>query len=305
MGEQAKAAKGQLDEISKRLEETEAAINRLKNEKKTAQDEELELQERLEQERESTKKEKKRLTGKIQELTNLIETAPKGDAKSEDLKKLEDQIKELEAQTKAVEEARAKAEAQSVEFNAALEEAKNRLAAAQQENAALSETTRKSKAELDALNRALDKEEDARALLEAKNRHAAAEVEDLKRRISAFAGDAGRTSELTSHYKTENVGLKKELEEFEKDNRMLSRELKALRAKLEELIHQTNMERAGKQRLLNGNSSLKKLVMDRSLANSELMSQLRSTFELEKAGLEAQITQLEDRRKRLAAQLSK
>jgi len=275
-GDQTKALKNQLDDLNKRVEDSEAANNRLKNENKASQEEELELNDRLEQEREAAKKEKKRLGQKIQELTNALEAAPKGDAKSEDLRKMEDQIREIEDQTKAAEEAKTKADAANAEYLNTLKDLKDKVAEIEKRNAAVAEENRKTKEVLDQLTRELEKEEDARALLEAKNRHAAAEVEDLKRKISAFAGDAGRTSELSAHYKNENVGLKGDYEDLDKDNKILAKEVKEARAKFDEVMKQSGNERAQKLRLQNSNGVLKKLVMDRILSNNEILAQLKT-----------------------------
>eukprot|EP01088_Endostelium_zonatum_P020748 TRINITY_DN77_c0_g1_i1.p1 TRINITY_DN77_c0_g1~~TRINITY_DN77_c0_g1_i1.p1 ORF type:complete len:1476 (+),score=481.22 TRINITY_DN77_c0_g1_i1:310-4428(+) len=274
--DQTKALKNQLDDLTKRVEDGEAANNRLKNENKAAQEEEADLNDRLEQEREGAKKEKKRLTAKIQELTNLLENAPKGDAKSEDLRKMEDQIRDIEDQTKAAEDAKAKADAANAEYANSLKDLKEKLAEVEKRAAENAEANRKAKEALDQMTRELEKQEDARALLEAKNRHAAAEVEDLKRKISAFAGDAGRTSDLTAHYKSENVGLKADFDDLEKDNKILAKDVRDARAKFDEVLKQAGTEKAQKTRLQNSNAVLKKLVMDRILSNNEILNQLKT-----------------------------
>eukprot|EP01090_Pellita_catalonica_P011904 TRINITY_DN2468_c0_g1_i1.p1 TRINITY_DN2468_c0_g1~~TRINITY_DN2468_c0_g1_i1.p1 ORF type:complete len:1523 (-),score=424.51 TRINITY_DN2468_c0_g1_i1:2024-6232(-) len=293
VNDQVKQLETQKEEALVRLDEAEATNGRLKQERSTKV---AELEQQLDAEKERAAQEKRKLNRKATQLQDeAAEAANNTGANEEDIKALKDQLETANAQLEALDAAKDEADKKTGESKAESDQQKADLEAVDEENAALEGRNRSLKDELTAAQREADNEERARSLVEAENRRLLAEISDLTRKTKATAG--GHKKELALHHQKENASLKGEMSELEDENNELRQAVRDAKEELNKILRQSAFEVSAQDRLTTGADEMKKFAMMREMANSELISMLTSSYENEKANLEAEIADFEARNK--------
>jgi len=301
-GEAFKNLKLQLEDTTRKLEEAESAAARLKAEKKTLGDEISDLEALLEQEVENGRKDKRRMTAKVQELQDKVNNAPKGDANAEDLKKLEDQLKEVVEDLAGADKARSASERLASQAGIELEDLKTQLEDLGRALGRGAGMDKRQEADKLEVKEAFEAAQTARVGLEETGKRLAAEAEELRKRLSDLAMGAAAGAD-TFDYKRENRALKKEVGDLDRENRGYERELRSLKDKIAEATYVLEQERAAKEKLAEEAKELKVSFVDSEKLSGEAVGKIQAVNEEDIASLLAEMSELEEKNKLLQGQL--
>lgn len=302
---QAKTLKTQVDETKRRLEEAEASAARLEKERKNALDEVAQLTADLDAERDSGAQQRRKLNNRISELQSELENAPKtGGASSEEVKRLEGELERLEEELLTAQEARAAAEKNLDKANLELEELRQEADDAARDNDKLVKDNRKLKADLDEARIQLEEEQDAKSHADSSSRRLLAEIEELKKRVAKETSDKQKAQDQKANYQRENESLKADRDSIERRNRDAERQVRDLRAQLDDALSRLDSEKRAKEKSVEANRELKKVVLDRERQSLESLSKFNSALESDKQILEDEIGDLHEKNKQLQAKIA-
>jgi len=284
------------------LEIAEAEANRLKNERKSVGDDLSELEDSIEQEKDAARKEKKRLTTKIQELTERLNAAPTGDANAEDLKKLEEQVADASEDLAEADAAKSKSEKLVSSSTIDLEDFRQQLDDALRNINKQTALSKRLETDLVETNESIQNEKVTQARLKEALGAYNTEAAELRKRVAAAALSAGSGAD-SFDYRKENNRLKKDVENIDRENRALDREIRSLKDRLADAQYILDQERGARQKLSDTTLELKKSFTESERINTELIHKIQNGSEQDKSTLESEVAELEEKNKELRDQL--
>lgn len=296
---QVRGLQADKEDLSRKLDEATANASRYQKDKKNLEDDLQEAENALEEEREKGRREKRKMEQQLAELKAAFESAPKGGASSEELRKLEDDLDDMTVKVRSAEIARDDAEKDARQLALELADYKSQLEDADRNNAKLTNEVRKLQADVAAARESQEGDEDAKSALELAKRRLEGEVEDLKRRLAKEQDARVRAEDSRDTAVKDARALKKEVEGLERKHSCAQRDSRDLKQKLDDLRFRVETEERSKLKLLDQIRDSRRMLVDREQANQALIAQLHASNEDDRRALESEISILREKNERL------
>jgi len=274
------------------FEEAEASAKRWESEAKNRAQDINDLEADLENERESGRKTRTGLNQKISELTVQLEVGGgRGGGNPMEWKDMQDELTRVRKELNDARDAKVSAEKALTSITTERDDYKMQFEKVEVQAGKLRIENRKLSNDLDEARESGGTAQAAREMLQKTNQDYLNELNQLKKDLSTASVNAGKGFDQAALLK-ENTKLKEDLNTLDRKFRLAEIDLREMKPQIDDLRFQLDQEKTNNAKVNANLREKEKLLMERELANTRLISSISSAHSDEKASLAAEVSEL-------------